>query len=66
MLVLSRKLGEKILVPDCNVAITVLAVKGERVRLGISAPADVSIFREEIWQRKCQESPHPVSGLPGG
>lgn len=65
MLVLSRKLGEKILVPVCNVEITVLAVKGERVRLGISAPADLDVFREEIWQRKCQESPHPAPGLPG-
>jgi carbon storage regulator len=65
MLVLSRKLGEKIVVPNCELEITVVAIQGERVRLGISAPADVDVFREEIWQRKCQESPHPVPGLPG-
>jgi len=60
MLVLSRKLGEKILVPDCELEITVVDVQGDRVRLGISAPADVEVFREEIWQRKCHQAPRPL------
>jgi carbon storage regulator len=51
MLVLSRKIGERILVPDLDLAITVVAVDGNRVRLGISAPADVPVYREEIWNR---------------
>jgi carbon storage regulator len=51
MLVLSRKIGERILVPDFDLAITVVAVDGNRVRLGISAPADVPVYREEIWNR---------------
>jgi carbon storage regulator len=63
MLVLSRKLGERILVPDCELEITVLAVRGDSVRLGISAPAGIDVFREELWQHKCQETTRP---LPGG
>jgi carbon storage regulator len=51
MLVLSRKCGEKIVVPDQNIIITVLEVRGEQVRLGISAPDSVPIYRQEIWQR---------------
>ena len=40
MLVLSRKLGERILVPHCDLVVTVLAIEGKTVRLGISAPAE--------------------------
>jgi len=41
MLVLSRKVGERIVIPRCEVAITVVSVKGNHVRLGITAPDDV-------------------------
>jgi carbon storage regulator len=47
MLVLSRKTQEQIII-DQRIEITVLAVRGNRVRLGISAPADVSILRGEL------------------
>jgi len=50
MLVLSRKLDERILIGD-DVEITVIEIKGDRVRLGISAPADVPVDREEIRKR---------------
>jgi len=59
MLVLSRKLGERIVVPDCELAVTVLAVEGKTVRLGISAPAEIAVFREEIWRMVRQQSPGP-------
>jgi carbon storage regulator len=55
MLVLSRKLGERILVPHCDLAVTVVAIDGNTVRLGISAPAEIGIYREEVWQRVCSE-----------
>jgi carbon storage regulator CsrA len=48
MLVLSRRLKEKIVLPGLNVTIEVLAVKGNAVRLGITAPGGVSIVREEL------------------
>ena len=67
MLVLSRKLGERILVPDCDLVVTVIAAKGNVVRLGISAPEDLDVYREEVWQRVCQEesSPSPIAPVPG-
>jgi carbon storage regulator len=51
MLVLSRKLGERLLVPHCELVLTVIAVEGDRVRLGISAPAEVAVYREEVWHQ---------------
>ena len=47
MLVLSRKKGERILVPECGVSVEVLAVRGNTIRLGISAPPAVTIRRGE-------------------
>jgi carbon storage regulator len=47
MLVLSRKIGEQIVVPHCEVAVTVLAVEDKTVRLGISAPAQIVVYRVE-------------------
>jgi carbon storage regulator len=55
MLVLSRKLGERILVPSCEMSVTVVAIEGNTVRLGITAPAEVGVYREELWQRVCSE-----------
>jgi carbon storage regulator len=62
MLVLSRKPGERILVPDCGLAITVLAVEGKTVRLGIAAPAEAVVYREEVWHEIRQPAPR----LPAG
>ena len=49
MLVLSRKLGERILVPHCELAVTIVAIEGNNVRLGISAPDEIAVYREEVW-----------------
>ena len=51
MLVLSRKCGEQIVLPEQNIVVTVLEVRGGKARLGISAPDGVAIHREEIWRR---------------
>jgi carbon storage regulator len=51
MLVLTRRLGETIVI-DGGIRVTVLEVKGDRVRLGIVAPADVTVDREEVHQRR--------------
>ena len=62
MLVLSRKVGERIVIPECNLGITVVAIEGNRVRLGLSAPPDVAVYREEVW---CQiEEEQAEDGLP--
>ena len=51
MLVLSRKLGERVLVPQCGLSVTVVAIEGNVVRLGFNAPSEVGVYREEVWQR---------------
>lgn len=57
MLVLSRKLGERILVPHCELAVTVVAIEGNTVRLGISAPAEIGVYREELWRQISEQTP---------
>jgi carbon storage regulator CsrA len=59
MLVLSRKPGERIVVPHLELAVTVLAIEGNAVRLGIAAPEDVAVYREEVWQQLGQETHGP-------
>lgn len=57
MLILTRRISESIIIGD-DVKITVLGVKGNQVRLGIDAPKDVSVHREEIYDRIRQEGNH--------
>jgi len=59
MLVLSRKLNEKILLPSIHTSVEVLDIKGDRVRLGIEAPASVTILREELAARQAAEGGSP-------
>lgn len=51
MLVLSRKLGERIVVPEINLTLTVVAIEGNTVRLGITAPTEIGVYRQELWDR---------------
>lgn len=48
MLVLTRKMGESITIGD-DIRITVIAVKGQQVKIGIAAPSDTKVYREEIY-----------------
>ena len=52
MLVLSRKTGEAIVLPDGQVKIVVLGIRGKRVRIGIEAPLGQSVYRAELWVQK--------------
>ncbi|MFM9279939.1 carbon storage regulator CsrA [Paenibacillus jiagnxiensis] len=62
MLVLSRKKGESIVIQN-NIVITVLSVEGENVKIGISAPKDIDIYRREIFEAIQQNNQDAVMDL---
>jgi carbon storage regulator len=64
MLILTRRLNETVMIGD-EVTVTVLGVKGGQVRLGISAPKDVAVHREEVYERIKHEQQTMTRATPG-
>ena len=60
MLILTRRVGESLMIGD-NVNVTVLGIKGNQVRIGVNAPKDVAVHREEIYQRIQQEGAQEIA-----
>ena len=61
MLILTRRIGESIIIGD-DVSVTILEVKGQQVRIGTKAPRDVSVHRDEIYERIQKEKQESSKG----
>ena len=66
MLILTRRVGEKLRIGD-EISVTILGVKGTQVRIGVHAPANIAVHREEIYERiqsqEAERSPPRVGAL---
>jgi carbon storage regulator len=63
MLILTRRIGEMLCI-GANITVTVIGVNGNQVRLGIAAPSDIRVDREEVRKRVDAGIPHPRDRLP--
>ena len=63
MLILTRRVGETVMIGN-EVTVTVLGVKGNQVRIGVNAPKDVAVHREEIFERIKREQDQDRAGTP--
>jgi carbon storage regulator len=63
MLILSRKINEKIMIGD-DVSVSILEIRGDQVRLGVEAPKTVKVFRQEVFDAIRAENQAAAASLP--
>ena len=61
MLILTRRIGESLMIGD-NINVTVLGIRGNQVRIGVNAPKDVAVHREEIYEKIRNEGDTKADG----
>jgi carbon storage regulator len=64
MLILTRRVGESVVIGD-EISVTILGVKGNQVRIGVTAPMDVAVHRQEIYERIKKEQGDGSAAEPG-
>ncbi|MDP1707907.1 MAG: carbon storage regulator CsrA [Gammaproteobacteria bacterium] len=65
MLILTRRVGETLMIGS-QVTVTVLGLKGNQVRIGVNAPKDITVHRQEIYERIHNDTPRKEAVLPDG
>ena len=63
MLILTRQIGETLMIGD-QITVTVLGIKGNQVRLGVKAPKDISVHREEVYEKIQKEKSEEADNAP--
>ncbi|MDR1909609.1 MAG: carbon storage regulator CsrA, partial [Spirochaetaceae bacterium] len=63
MLILSRKINQKIMIGD-DISVSIIDIRGDQVRLGVSAPKDVKVFRQEIFDAILEENRAAAESAP--
>jgi len=63
MLVLTRRLDESIIIAD-DIEVTIVEVRGDRVRLGVEAPKDIPVHRKEIWEKTKRMQKRTTDQIP--
>jgi carbon storage regulator len=61
MLVLSRRLGEEVVIGR-TIRVTIIGAKGDRVRIGVAAPPSVTVYRQEVHDRRSEQANEPAGG----
>ena len=61
MLIMTRKQGDAVVIPELGITVRILDIRGESVRIGVQAPTDMAVHRHEVWERIRRERQEATS-----